>query len=84
MTRHSSRRRTAHASSRRTAELQRMLDLFLAVDRGVVEFSMNIYNLSRRDRIAMRKQNRRLHHALREEFPQLLRTSRSFLQAPSA
>jgi len=83
MTKQSSRRRTTHASSRRRTELQRALDLFLAVDQGVVEFSMDIYNLSRRERMAMRKQNRRLHHALREQLPQLFQPTRIFLQAPS-
>jgi hypothetical protein len=43
---------------------------------------MGFYNLSRRDRIAMRKQNRRLHHALREGLPRLLQPSLSFPEAP--
>jgi hypothetical protein len=60
-----------------------MLEILFAVDQGVVEFSMGFYNLSQRDRIAMRKHNRRLHHALRAGLPQLLQPSRSFLQAPS-
>ena len=46
-------------------ELDQMLDVLSAFDRGVVEFSMGLYNLPRRERVIMRRQNRRLHRALR-------------------
>ncbi|MGA8869011.1 MAG: hypothetical protein WB510_18700 [Candidatus Sulfotelmatobacter sp.] len=42
-----------------------MLDALLALDGMVVEVAMNIYNVPRRDRFTMRKQNRRLHDAVR-------------------
>ena len=54
-----------------------MLEILLALDRSVVEVSMQLYNLDQRDRRAMRSQNRRLHAAFRDHFPDLLRTARS-------
>jgi hypothetical protein len=57
-----------------------MLDILSAFDRGLVEFSMGVYNIPRRDRVAMRRQNRRLHRALRECLPRLLKPSPSLLQ----
>lgn len=49
------------------------IDLFLALDRALVEFSMKVYNVSTVDRCAMRAQNRRLHRAVRNSFPALHR-----------
>jgi hypothetical protein len=63
----------------RRDDLNMMLDILLALDRSVVEFSMHLYNVPRRDRVAMREQNRRVHHALRECLPQLLGPSQSSL-----
>ena len=42
-----------------------LLDILLALDRRVVEAGMRIYKISRRDRFAMRAQNRRLHAIVR-------------------
>lgn len=50
-------------------DLDRVLDILLALDRMVVELSMRFYNIPRRDRFAMREQNRRLHDAVRERLP---------------
>jgi hypothetical protein len=47
----------------------KLLDTLLALDRIVVELSMRIYNLPRRDRLIVRKQNRSLHRAVREYLP---------------
>jgi len=55
-----------------------MLDVLLALDRIVVEVSMRVYNVSRRDRLTMRKQNRYLHEAVRTHLPRLLKPSRRF------
>jgi hypothetical protein len=63
----------------RRNELKKMLDILLTFDRSLVEVSMRIYQVPRRDRIAMRKQNRRLHHALRENLPRLLEPNPTFL-----
>ena len=49
-------------------DLNEMLDIFLALDRAVVEFSIVLYNVPRRDKVAIRQQNRRLHDALRERL----------------
>jgi len=57
------------AESNRT----QMLDVLLALDRMVIEVSMRVYNLPRRDRSVMREQNRRLHDAVREHVPGLSR-----------
>ncbi len=54
-----------------------MLDVLLAMDRMLVEVSMRLYNVSRHDRFTMRKQNRRLHAAVRQHLPRLLAPSRS-------
>lgn len=54
-----------------------MLDVLLALDRMVVELSLRVYKVSRRDRFLMRAQNRRLHDAVREHLPRLLEPSRS-------
>ena len=61
-------------------ELQKMLDILSACDRGVVEFSMGLYNVPRRDRVRMRQQNRHLHRVLRKCLPQLLRPPQSLFQ----
>jgi hypothetical protein len=75
--------RKAHQAGRQVlhrVELQKMLDILSACDRGVVEFSMGLYNVPRRDRVLMRQQNRRLHRALRKCLPQLLRPPQSLFQ----
>lgn len=56
-----------------------MLDVLLALDRMLVEVSMRLYKVPRRDRFAMRKHNRRLHDAVRQHLPRLLTPSRSRL-----
>lgn len=72
-----SRRHKSRNSIFLRAALHRMLDILLAFDRSVVELSMGLYNLPRRDRVIMREQNRRLHHALREGLPRILEQPRS-------
>ncbi|HET7206029.1 MAG TPA: hypothetical protein VFI95_05550 [Terriglobales bacterium] len=42
-----------------------ILDSVLALDRTVMELSMHLYNVPRRDRVRMRAHNRRLHRAVR-------------------
>jgi hypothetical protein len=56
----------------RAGELDRLLNALRALDRTVVEISMHIYKVPRRDRTAMRKQHRCLHDAIRERLPRLL------------
>lgn len=53
------------------ASPDRQLDVLLALDRMVVEVSMQLYNVNSRDRTRMRRQNRRLHAAVREHFPRV-------------
>jgi len=59
------------------SDLSQLLDILLALDRRVVELSMRIYNIPRRDRFIMREQNRRLHDAVREHLPRLVGPSQS-------
>lgn len=59
------------------SDVNKVLDILLALDRMVVELSMRVYNIPRRDRFIMRKQNRRLHDAVRERVPRLAEPSRS-------
>ena len=54
-----------------------MLDVLLALDRMLVEVSMRLYKVPRRERFTMRAQNRRLHAAVRRHLPRLLKPSRS-------
>lgn len=41
------------------------LDAFLVLDRMLMEFSMRLYNLPRRERLTLRGHHRRLHYAVR-------------------
>ncbi len=59
------------------SDLNRLLDILLALDRMVVELCMGVYNIPRRDRFTMREQNRRLHDAVREHLPRLAEPSGS-------
>ncbi len=52
-----------------------MLDVLLALDSMLVEVSMQLYNVPRRDRSTVRKQSRRLHAAVRQHLPRLLKPS---------
>jgi hypothetical protein len=66
--------RTEGLSQRDPAE---MMDTLLALDRMLVEVAMRLYNVPGRERFTMRKHNRRLHAAVRQQLPRLLRPSRS-------
>jgi len=76
---HPSRWRKPQDRITRRYDLNQMLDILLAFDQSVVECSMRLYNVPRRDRVTMREQNRRLHHALRECLPRLLEPKPTFL-----
>ena len=52
------------------------LEILLALDRAVVEVSMQLYNVNERDRSEMRSQNQRLHSAARNHLPRLLKRAR--------
>lgn len=53
-----------------------MLEMLFALDRSLVEVSMELYNVDRRGRTEMRRENRRLHRAMRKQLPQLLKSAR--------
>lgn len=53
-----------------------MTDVLLALDRVLVEVSMDLYNLKGHDRRKMRAHNGRLHAALREHLSQPRKQSR--------
>ena len=64
-----SRPRKPYNHIMRRDDLSTMLDILLAFDRSVVEFSMHLYNVPRRDRVALREQNQRVRRPLRERLP---------------
>ena len=59
------------------SDFNRVLEVFLALDRMVVEHSMRVYNIPRRRRSIMREQNRHLHEIVRGHLPRLVVPSRS-------
>lgn len=61
----------------RRGNANEMLDVLLALDRMLVEVSMRLYNVPGSDRSTVRKQNRRLHAAVRQHLPRLLKPSTS-------
>jgi len=77
---HTTKGRKARNPVLHRVELGNLMEILSACDRGVVEFSMGLYNVPRRDRVIMRKQNRRLHRALKKCLPRLLRTPQSLLE----
>jgi len=58
-----------------TSAHSQVADLFLALDRILVEVSMDMYNLTGADRRKMRAHNGRVHRALREHLSQLRKRS---------
>lgn len=53
-----------------------MLEMLLALDRSLVEVSMQLYNVDHRSRSEMRRDNQRLHTAMRDQLPRLLKSAR--------
>ena len=49
-----------------TIEVEKFLDILLALDRTLIEFSMLAYNVPPRLQSAMREQNRLLHEAIKK------------------
>lgn len=66
----------SNSRMRRSRNARETLETLLALDRMVVELSLRTYGVSRHQRSLMRKQNRRLHHAVRKHLPQFLETAR--------
>jgi hypothetical protein len=64
--------RGLHKRNSQTGYPNLPLDLVLALDRVLVEVSMQLYNVEGRDRSRMRRQNRRLHAAMKRHFPRPL------------
>jgi hypothetical protein len=61
----------------RATNLDAFLNAFRTLDRTVVEISMKVYKVPRRDRAAMLEQHRRLHDMVRKRLPRFLyRTAR--------
>jgi hypothetical protein len=58
---------------RQGSDAKHELEVLLALDRVLVEVSMQLYNVDPRDRSKMRRQNRRLHAAVREHLPRRFR-----------
>jgi hypothetical protein len=64
--------RKLQSGSIRASNLDKLLKAFRALDRTVVEISMEVYKVPRRDRAAMLEQHRRLHDMVRERLPRFL------------
>ena len=64
--------RKVRAHGLRAGDIDKLLNALRELDRIVVEISMRIYKIPRRDRAAMREQNRRLHSSIRERLSQFL------------
>jgi hypothetical protein len=56
----------------RAGDVEKLLNALRALDRTVVEISMRIYKVPRRDRASMLEQHRRLHDTIRERLPRFL------------
>lgn len=67
------RRRHKVSSNMQARDAKLPLDVLFALDRMVVEVSMQLYNVHGRERARMRRENRRLHAAVRQHFPSLLK-----------
>jgi len=52
-----------------------IFDDLLTLDRMLVEVSMRPYNLAQQERFSVPVQNRRLHAAVKQHLPRLLRSS---------
>jgi hypothetical protein len=64
---------SSRKSTARRDDPQQMLDLVMAMDRMLMEVSMQLYNVDRGERSQLRRQNRRLHAAVRAHLPRLLK-----------
>ena len=53
------------------SDIQNLLEVIRVLDRSVVEISMHIYGVPRRQRAKMREQHRRLHETIRGHLPRL-------------
>lgn len=73
---HQKKWRESRNSAPRQTDPAEMLDTLLALDRMLVEVSMRLYKVPRRERFTMRKHNRRLHAAVRQHLPRLLTSPR--------
>lgn len=56
-----------------------MLEVLFALDRMLVEVSMRLYKVPRRDRFTLRAGNQRLHDVVRQHLPRLLTPDRTQL-----
>ena len=56
----------------RATDLDELLNALRALDRTVVEISMNAYEVPRRGRAALLEQHHRLHDMVRERLPRFL------------
>ncbi len=61
------------------SDIHNLLEVIRVLDRSVVEISMHIYGVPRRQRAKMREQHRRLHDTIRNRMPRLPDQSRENL-----
>jgi hypothetical protein len=76
MTPHNQRKwRKLQSQIRTQRDPKQILDVLLTLDRMLVEVSMRPYNLPQHERFSVPAQNRRLHAAVKQHLPRLLRPS---------
>jgi len=63
----------SHSTRRRN--IDKLFNTLRALDRTVVEISMEIYKVPRQDRAVMLKLHRRLHDSIRQGLPRFLNRS---------
>lgn len=61
-----SKQRKSRSQTTSRSDSGNVLDAFQVFDRMLMEFSMGVYNLPRRERLILRRHNERLHRAVRQ------------------
>lgn len=69
---HNESRRKVRSQGIRATDVDKLLSVLRALDRTVVELSMDVYKVPRRNRPAMLEQHRRLHDMVRTHLPRFL------------
>lgn len=61
-----SKQRKSRSKTRSRSDSGNVLEAFQVFDRMLIEFSMGVYNLPRRERLILRRHNERVHRAVRQ------------------
>lgn len=61
-----SKQRKSRSQTTSRSDSGNVLDAFQVFDRMLMEFSMGVYNLPRRERLILRRHNERIHRVVRQ------------------